>query len=67
MLYERHPGHGGTASLDEILPRLLAERWDALELEGPVFTVDTTDGGVDIHGLVRSISLVAGRPHSPTL
>ena len=67
MLYERHPGHGGAACLDEILPRLLAEQWDALGLEGPVFTVDTTDGVVDIDGLARSISLVAGRPHSPTL
>jgi predicted kinase len=64
---ERHPGHGGAASLDEILPRLLAERWDVLELGGPVFTVDTTDGMVDIDSLARSISLVAGRPHSPTL
>ena len=64
---ERHPGHADAASLDELLPRLLAERWDALELEGPVFTVDTTDGVVDIDGLARSIRLVAERPCSPTL
>lgn len=63
---ERHPGHGGAAALDEILPRLVAECWDALELEGPVFTVDTSNGTVDIDGLVRSISLVAGRPDPPT-
>ena len=58
---ERHPGHCGAASLDEILPRLLAERWDALELEGPVFTVDTTEN-VDIETLARSISLATGAP-----
>jgi predicted kinase len=64
---ERHPGHAGIASLDEILPRLLAERWDALEPEGPVFTVDTTDGVVDVDRLARSIRLVAGRRGSPAL
>jgi predicted kinase len=61
----RHPGHGGTAALDEILPRLLTERWDALELDGPVFIVDTTDGIVDIAALAHRISRVTGLPCSP--
>jgi len=38
---ERHPGHTESEPLDEMLSRLLTERWDALELEGPVISVDT--------------------------
>lgn len=38
---ERHPGHTESEPLEETLQRLLDERWDALDLEGPVFTVST--------------------------
>jgi hypothetical protein len=53
---ERHPGHTDAASLDEWRPRLLTQRWDALELDGPVFIVDTTDWRVDLDALVRGIT-----------
>ena len=52
----RHPGHTDADSLGELLPRLLAERWDALDLEGPLFTVDTSDGIAEIEKLVADIS-----------
>jgi hypothetical protein len=52
---ERHPGHADAASLDEFRSRLLTERWEALDLGGPVLTVDTSSGEVDVEGLVRSI------------
>jgi tRNA(Arg) A34 adenosine deaminase TadA/predicted kinase len=54
---ERHPGHTDAASLDELLPRLLTESWDALELDGPVFRVETGNGAVDIDDLVSRIHL----------
>ncbi|MBV9544274.1 MAG: AAA family ATPase [Chloroflexi bacterium] len=38
---ERHPGHVQSEALDETLERLASGRWDALDLEGPVITVDT--------------------------
>jgi predicted kinase len=41
---ERHPGHTDAAALDDILQRLLIERWDALDLDGPVLRVDTDHG-----------------------
>jgi tRNA(Arg) A34 adenosine deaminase TadA/predicted kinase len=56
---ERHPGHTDPASLEHELSRLLAERWDAIELGGPVFTVDTANGSVDVAGLVAAIREVA--------
>ncbi len=53
---ERHPGHTDAASLEPMLARLLHERWDALELAGPVFRVDTeTRGGLPIDALVGEI------------
>jgi tRNA(Arg) A34 adenosine deaminase TadA/predicted kinase len=54
---ERHPGHTDAASLDELLPRLLTERWDALALDGAVFRVETGNG-VDIDDLVSRIRWV---------
>ena len=63
---ERHPGHTDVTALGEVLPRLLAERWDALELEGPVFIVDTTDWRIDLDGLVRSINTAVGQSGSPS-
>jgi predicted kinase len=53
---ERHPGHTDAASLDELLPPLLSQSWDALQLDGPVFKVETGDGAVDIDQLVHRIS-----------
>ena len=38
---ERHPGHTESEDMDESLTRLMNEHWGALELEGPVITVDT--------------------------
>ena len=43
---ERHTGHTESEPLEETLSRLLDGRWEALDVEGPVFTVDT-DGGID--------------------
>jgi predicted kinase len=56
---ERHPGHTDPARLEHELARLLAERWDALELDGPVLHVDTSGGSVDVAGLVAAIREVA--------
>lgn len=39
---ERHPGHTESESLDETVSRLLAGRWDALDVPGPVITVIQT-------------------------
>ena len=52
---ERHPGHADGASLHEMLPRLRVERWEALDLDGPVFTVDTANGPIDIDSLRRRV------------
>ena len=38
---ERHPGHTESEPLEETLQRVLNGRWDALDLEGPVITVQT--------------------------
>ena len=38
---ERHPGHTESEPLEETLTRLFAGNWDALDLGGPVITVDT--------------------------
>ena len=38
---ERHPGHTESEPLDETLVRLSEGRWGAMDLEGPVFNVDT--------------------------
>jgi len=38
---ERHLGHTESENMDETLARLINGRWDALDLEGPVITVDT--------------------------
>lgn len=38
---ERHPGHTDSEPLEETLQRLRNGRWEALDLEGPVITVNT--------------------------
>lgn len=62
---ERHPGHTDAAAIGEWRPRLLTERWDALELEGAVFIVDTTDWHIDFDRLVRGIRGAVGQPIAP--
>jgi predicted kinase len=52
---ERHPGHADAFALDELIPRIVNERWDALELDGPVIHVDTTRDSADVHQLIRDI------------
>jgi predicted kinase len=52
---QRHPGHADAASLDEMLPRLLAERWEALDLDGAVFTVETFGRPIDIDRLAERV------------
>ena len=59
---ERHPGHADASSLDELIPRIVSERWDTLDLEGPVLSVDTTSGSVDVPELVRTTRLLFGLP-----
>ena len=51
----RHPGHDDATSLEQMLQRLLDERWAALELAGPVFVVNTSAGPIDIDGLAAAI------------
>jgi predicted kinase len=58
---ERHPGHADAQSLDEFRPRLLGERWDALDLNGPVLIVDTTNGPVNVEALVHRIRMLEGQ------
>jgi hypothetical protein len=55
---ERHPGHADRSSLDELIPRIINERWDVLDLDGPVIHVDTTTGQVDINALIRTLQEV---------
>ena len=53
---KRHPGHFDASSLDEFRPKLVSEHWDALDLDGPVFTLDTTTGKpFDVDELARQI------------
>jgi len=52
---ERHPGHADASALDELIPRIVNERWDALELDGPVIHVDTSSDSADVHQLIRDI------------
>jgi predicted kinase len=58
---ERHPGHADATWLDEVLPRLLAECWEALDLDGPVFSVGTANGPVDIDTLGSRIRAATER------
>jgi hypothetical protein len=56
---ERHPAHTDDASPDEILDRLLTESWDALDLDGPVFKIDTErDIAAELDVVVPAISSI---------
>jgi hypothetical protein len=63
---DRHPGHTDATSLDDLRPRLLNERWEALDLDGPVLTVDTTSTPVDVDDLVHKIRILRTGPKPPT-
>jgi predicted kinase len=52
---DRHPGHADAFALDELIPRIVNERWDALDLDGPVIHVDTTRDLANVHQLIRDI------------
>ena len=51
---ERHPGHADAETLAEWRTALLDQRWDALDLPGPVLTVNT-EGSVDVEALVARL------------
>jgi predicted kinase len=55
---DRHPGHADASSLHDLLPRIASERWDALDLPGPVLTIDSTTGQIDIDELVHRLSVL---------
>ena len=56
---ERHPGHTESESLDEVLSRIVNGRWDALDLDGPVITVDTDQNEMpDIDALAATVLAV---------
>jgi len=42
------------SALDEPLPRVVNERWDALDLAGPVIRADTTWDVVDVQQRIRT-------------
>jgi predicted kinase len=57
---ERHRGHTESDSLDDILSRLLTECWDALDLEGRVFYVDTgAETPIDVRDLAHAVRVAA--------
>jgi len=54
---ERHPGHAGQASLEEIEQIILRGPWPALPIDGELIRVDTTDfEAIDYAGIVRRLS-----------
>lgn len=53
---ERHPRHADASALDELIPRIVNERWDALQLDGPVIHVDTSKDMFDMQQPIRSVS-----------
>lgn len=53
---ERHPGHLDTLHLEEHRRNIVEEDWRALEIDGRVIEVDTTDlGAVDVAGIAAAI------------
>jgi len=40
---QRHPGHGDEQLLEELGPRLLAARYEPLDIGGVLWELDTTD------------------------
>jgi hypothetical protein len=56
---ERHPGHADASALDELIPRIVNERWDALHLDGPVIYLDTSNM-VDIEQVIHNVRQLIG-------
>jgi predicted kinase len=57
---QRHPGHAGQASLDEIVEIILREAWPSLPLNGPLVRIDTTDfESIDYGSLVMQLSAIS--------
>jgi predicted kinase len=54
---ERHPGHADAETLAEWRTALLAQHWEALDLPGPVLTVNT-EGTVDVEALVGRLRVL---------
>ncbi len=53
---DRHAGHGGNSSLEDIRAELLSGAWGSLRLDSPVITVDTSEfATVDYATLAHSI------------
>lgn len=52
---ERHPGHADASWVADAVRRLRTERWDALDLGGPVVRVDTSQD-VDLSHLLSYVS-----------
>jgi predicted kinase len=58
---ERHPGHADAETLDEWRAALVDNRWEALDLPGPVFSVDT-EGNIQVEALVARIAAARALP-----
>ena len=57
---ERHPGHVDRLRMGDFNPVALARRNRPLDLEGPVFRVDTSDfAALDFDGLVRQLRSIS--------
>jgi predicted kinase len=54
---ERHPGHADAETLAEWRTVLLEQHWDAVDLPGPVLTVNT-EGDVDVEALVTRLQVL---------
>ena len=53
---DRHPGHTDSENLDEWRPILLQGKIEALNIEGEIFDIDTSDfNKVDYSGLISAI------------
>jgi predicted kinase len=59
----RHPGHLDHLLAGELAPVLLRGYYDALDLDGPIFHVDTTDfAAVDYPALLAAVSAAIAQP-----
>ena len=58
---ERHPGHVDRLRLGQFDPVALGQRNRSLELDGPVFHIDTSDfAALDFEGLVKQLRTLRG-------
>jgi predicted kinase len=57
---DRHPGHTDSEDLQDIVRQLLTqpERWDAMEVDGPVFRVRTDgESSPDVEALAQAVQV----------